>query len=145
MQHFGRISRNRNGQLSIHLQSEEEFQTMKSRKLWLWLLLLTLLQAQVALAQEPSLQGFDEYINKAMKEWDVPGVAIALIKNDKIILAKGYGVKKLGDPAPVNERTLIAIGSSSKAFTAALVAMMVDEGKMKWDDPIAKHLSGFQI
>ncbi len=118
---------------------------MKTRNALLSLLLIIVLQTPFAYAQEPSLQGFDEYVNKAMKEWDVPGVAIALIKNDKIILAKGYGVKKLGDAAPVTERTVFAIGSSSKAFTAALVAMLVDDNKMKWDDPLAKYLSGFQL
>ncbi len=61
------------------------------------------------------------------------------------MLAKGYGVKKLGEPAPVNERTLFAIGSSSKAFTAASVAMLVDEGKLKWDDPATKYLPGFEM
>src|SRR5688572_31624746 len=86
-------------------------------------------------AQEAPLNGFDDYVNKALREWEVPGLALAIVKDDRIVLAKGYGVRKLGDPAPVNERTLFAIGSSSKAFTAASVAMLVDEGKLKWDDP----------
>ena len=98
-------------------------------------LLLVAVIAQVALAQNGSLNGFDDYVNKALKEWEVPGVAIAIVKGDQVVLAKGYGVRKLGEPAPVDERTLFAIGSSSKAFTAAAVAMLVDEGKVKWDDP----------
>ena len=101
--------------------------------------------AQIAVAQNGSLTGLDDYVNKAMKEWEVPGVAIAIIKGDQVILAKGYGVRKLGDPAPVDERTLFAIGSSSKAFTAASVAMLVDEGKVKWDDPVTKYLPGFEM
>ncbi|HEX5873016.1 MAG TPA: serine hydrolase [Pyrinomonadaceae bacterium] len=108
-------------------------------------LLLITAVAQVALAQNGSLNGFDEYVNKAMKEWDVPGLAIAVIKNDQIVLAKGYGVRKIGDPAPVDERTLFAIGSSSKAFTAAALAMLVDEGKVKWDDRVTKYLPGFEM
>jgi CubicO group peptidase (beta-lactamase class C family) len=108
-------------------------------------LLLVLLISPVAAAQEAPLRGFDEYVNKAMKEWGVPGAAIAIVKNDQIILAKGYGVRKLGDPAPINERTLFAIGSASKAFTAAAMAMLVDEGKIKWDDPATKYLPGFQL
>src|SRR5688572_3314698 len=88
-----------------------------------------------ALGQEAPLNGFDDYVNKALREWEVPGLAIAIVKDDRIVLAKGYGVRKLGDPTPVNERTLFAIGSSSKAFTAAAIAMLVDEGKLKWDDP----------
>ena len=96
-------------------------------------------------AQEAPLNGFDDYVNKALRDWEVPGLAIAIVKDDRIVLAKGFGVRKLGDPAPVNERTLFAIGSSSKAFTAASVAMLVDEGKLKWDDPATKYLPDFVL
>ncbi len=75
----------------------------------------------------------------------MPGVAIAVIKDDRIVFAKGYGVRELGKPSPVDERTLFAIGSSSKAFTAAAMAMLVDEGKLKWDDAATKYLPGFQL
>lgn len=108
-------------------------------------LLLVSLSAPVARAQEAPLAGFDDYINKAIKDWGVPGLAIAIVKNDKVILAKGYGVRKLGDPTPVNEKSLFAIGSCSKAFTAAALGILVDEGKLKWDDPATKHLKGFQL
>jgi CubicO group peptidase (beta-lactamase class C family) len=80
-----------------------------------------------------------------LKEWEVPGVAIAIVKDDKIVMAKGYGTRELGKSLPVDERTLFAIGSSSKAFTAAGIAMLVDEGRVKWDDPVTKHLPGFQL
>ena len=109
------------------------------------LALLILAQARPAPAQEATLNGFDDYVNKAIKDWGVPGVAIAIVKNDQVVFAKGYGVRKLGDPTPVDEKTLFAIGSSSKAFTAAAIAMLVDEGKMKWDDPVTKYLPGFQL
>jgi CubicO group peptidase (beta-lactamase class C family) len=108
-------------------------------------LLLVLALAQVTLAQNGSLNGFDDYVNKALKDWEVPGVAIAIVKGDQVVLAKGYGVRRLGEPTPVDERTLFAIGSSSKAFTAASVAMLVDDGKVKWDDPVTKYLPGFQM
>src|SRR5262249_932424 len=107
--------------------------------------LLALSVAPCAFAQEAPLQGFDEYVNKALKDWEVPGAGVAIVKGDKIVLAKGYGVRKLGDPTPVDERTIFAIGSSSKAFTAAALAMLVDEGKIKWDDPVTKHLPGFEL
>src|SRR4029453_9928320 len=81
----------------------------------------------------------------AMKDWSVPGVAIAVIKDDRIVLAKGYGVREIGKPEPVDEHTLFAIGSSSKAFTAAAIAMLVDDGKLKWDDPVTKYLPNFQL
>jgi CubicO group peptidase (beta-lactamase class C family) len=98
-----------------------------------------------AAAQNAPLQGFDDYVNKAIKDWEVPGIAIAIVKDDKIVFAKGYGVRELGKPSPVDERTLFAIGSSSKAFTAATVAMLVDEGKLKWDDPATKYLPSLQL
>jgi CubicO group peptidase (beta-lactamase class C family) len=107
--------------------------------------LLAFGQANPVLAQESILNGFDEYVKKAITDWEVPGVAIAIVKNDQIVLARGYGVRKVGDPTAVDEKTLFAIGSSSKAFTAATLAMLVDEGKVKWDDPVTKHLPGFQL
>ncbi|MCS6805297.1 MAG: serine hydrolase [Acidobacteriota bacterium] len=109
------------------------------------LLLLVLMSSSVAPAQEAPLRGFDEYVTKAMRDWEVPGLAVAVVKDDKIVLAKGYGVRKLGEPTPVDERTLFAIGSASKAFTTAALAMLVDEGKLSWDDPATKHLPGFQL
>ena len=111
----------------------------------IYVLLLALVGAQVARAQEAPLVGFDDYVNKALKDWEVPGMAIAIVKDDKLLLAKGYGVRKLGEATPVDERTLFAIGSSSKAFTAASIAMLVNEGKMKWDEPATKYLPGFQL
>lgn len=100
---------------------------------------------RIVRAQDAPLQGFDDYVNQAMKGWEVPGVAIAVIKDDKIVLAKGYGVRELGKPEPVDERTIFAIGSSSKAFTAASLAMLADEKKLKWDDPVTKYLPDFQL
>ncbi|HET7112608.1 MAG TPA: serine hydrolase [Pyrinomonadaceae bacterium] len=108
--------------------------------------LLLLLIVQVAAAQQVAPEpDFDQYVEKAMKEWEVPGLAIAVVKDDKIVFAKGYGLRELGGTAAVNEHTLFAIGSSSKAFTAATVAMLVDDGKVKWDDPVTKYLPSFQL
>ncbi len=111
----------------------------------IYVLLLALLGAQMARAQEAPLVGLDDYVNKALKDWEVPGMAIAIVKDDKLLLAKGYGVRKLGEATPVDERTLFAIGSASKAFTAASIAMLVNDGKMKWDEPATKYLPGFQL
>ena len=96
-------------------------------------------------AQQAPLAGLDDYVTKALKDWGVPGLAIAVIKDDRIVLAKGFGVRELGKPEPVDERTLFAIGSSSKAFTAAAIAMLVDEKKLKWDDAATQYLPGFQL
>ncbi len=118
---------------------------MKFQSRIIGLILALLIVSFSAAAQDAPLQGFDDYVNKALKDWDVPGVAIAVIKDDKIIFAKGYGVREIGKPEKVDERTLFAIGSSSKAFTSAALAMLVDEGKIKWDDPATKYLPGFQL
>ena len=106
------------------------------------LLLFLLIPAAYGQTPEP---GFDEYVEKAMKQWEVPGLAIAVVKDDKIVYAKGYGVRELGGTAAVNEQTLFAIGSASKAFTAATIAMLVDDGKIKWDDPVTKYLPALQL
>ncbi len=112
------------------------------------LIILSLLLSagsDAVLAQTAPFTGFDDYVNKAIKDWEVPGLAIAIVKDDKIIYAKGYGLRELGKTAPVDEYTIFAIGSSSKAFTAASIAMLVDEGKLKWDDPATKYLPSFQL
>jgi len=94
---------------------------------------------------KPSLAGFDQYIAKTMQDWKDPGLAIAVVKDDSIVLMKGYGTRTMGKTEPVDEHTMFAIGSSSKAFTATLVAMMVDEGKMRWDDPATTYLPNLEM
>lgn len=96
-------------------------------------------------AQSAPLAGLDEYIEKARQDWKIPGMAVAIVKDDKIVYSKGFGVKKLGDTSPVDDKTLFAIGSSSKAFTSAALAILVDEGKVKWDDPVTKYLPEFEL
>jgi CubicO group peptidase (beta-lactamase class C family) len=96
-------------------------------------------------AQNPPLGGLDGYVAKALHDWDAPGLSIAVVKNDNVVFAKGYGVRKLGESAPVDEHTLFAIGSSSKAFTTTAIAMLVDEGKIRWDDRAQHYLPQFQL
>jgi CubicO group peptidase (beta-lactamase class C family) len=85
----------------------------------------------------------DTYVASSMKTFDVPGMAVAIVKDGKIIVAKGYGVRKLGEPTPVDEFTMFGIGSNTKAFTTAALATLVDEGKLSWDDPVYQRLPGF--
>lgn len=120
---------------------------MKSRSIFAFIILFFIFLAgtQLVPAQSAPFPGFDDYVNKAMKDWEVPGLAIAIVKDDKIVYAKGYGVRELGKPALVDEHTLFAIGSSSKAFTATSIAMLVDQGKLKWDDHVTQYLPGFQL
>lgn len=84
-------------------------------------------------------------VERTMKLFDVPGIAIAVVKDGKVIATRGFGVRKLGAPDKVDGRTLFEIASNSKAFTAAALAMLVDEGKLAWDDPVTKHLPDFQM
>jgi CubicO group peptidase (beta-lactamase class C family) len=88
---------------------------------------------------------FDAYVAKAVKDWKVPGLAIAVVKNDSVILVKGYGVRELGKPDAVDAGTRFAIGSTTKAMTAAAIGMLVDEGKLRWDDPVTKLLPDFRL
>jgi CubicO group peptidase (beta-lactamase class C family) len=84
-------------------------------------------------------------VTRVMKTFDVPGIAIAVVKDGKVVAAQGFGVRKLGEPAKVDGKTLFEIASNSKAFTAAALAMLVDEGKLAWDDPVTRHLPDFQM
>jgi CubicO group peptidase (beta-lactamase class C family) len=118
---------------------------MKARLLRLPLLLLVLFTALSFFAQTAPPADIDAYVARTMKEFEVPGMAIAIVKDGKVVLAKGYGVRKLGDPAPVDERTLFGIASNTKAFTAASVAVLVDEKKLSWDDRVIKHMPDFRI
>lgn len=94
---------------------------------------------------EAKLKEIDEYAAKAGQDWRVPGFAIAIVKDDKVVLAKGYGVRELGKPEAIDKDTLFAIASNSKAFTAAALATLVDDGKLRWDDPVTKYIPWFQL
>jgi CubicO group peptidase (beta-lactamase class C family) len=110
-------------------------------------LLLLAVLAPLANAQmtDARLKEIDEYAGKALRDWNVPGMAIAIVKDDKVIFAKGYGERELGKSDPVDDHTLFAIASNTKAFTASAIGILVDEGKMKWDDPVSKYLPDFQL
>ncbi len=108
-------------------------------------LLMAVLPAALSAQSREPFPGLDAYVNGAIKTWKVPGLAIAIVRNDSIIYAKGYGVQDVAKGTPVDERTIFAIGSSSKAFTAASIAMLVDEKKVELDAPASKYLNGFQL
>ncbi len=91
------------------------------------------------------LAGLDQYIERAMKEWRVPGVAVAIVKDDSVVYARGFGVREVGKPGQVDAHTLFAIGSNTKAFTSAAIGIMVDRKKMRWDDKVTHFLPDFQL
>lgn len=105
-----------------------------------------LLAAPLAAQQQrPDWSAFDRYVAKAAQDWKVPGLAIAVVSGDSLVFAKGYGVAELGKPAPATEHTRFAIGSTTKAMTTAALAMLVDEGKLRWDDKVIDILPDFRL
>ena len=90
-------------------------------------LFVAVLVVPLVSAQPEPLAGFDALITKAVKDWRIPGLAIAVVKDDQLVFAHGYGVRELGKPDLVDTHTLFAIGSTTKAMTAALVGMLVDD------------------
>ena len=103
----------------------------------------------IAHAQKPPARatgvGLDGYVAKALTDWEAPGLAIAVVRNDSIVFAKGYGVREIGKPDPVTPNTVFAIGSTSKAFTVGLLGMLVDEKRIAWDDRVTKYLPSFEL
>jgi CubicO group peptidase (beta-lactamase class C family) len=106
-----------------------------------------LLVASSARAGEPdgSLAGFDAYAEAALADWRTPGMAIAIVKDDKVVLARGYGIRRVGQHDPVDERTLFPIASVTKVFTATCLAQLVEQGRLTWSDPVVKHLPEFEL
>jgi CubicO group peptidase (beta-lactamase class C family) len=108
-------------------------------------LAILLLCARTVLAQSGLPADLDTYVARVLKTFEVPGLSVAILKDGKVVLAKGYGIRKLGKPTPVDENTLFGIGSNTKAFTSAALASLVDEGKISWDDRVYERLPGFQM
>jgi CubicO group peptidase (beta-lactamase class C family) len=120
---------------------------MKKNLLAIKLLLLLLVFPLFVFAQslDEKLKEIDAYAEKTRADWNVPGIAVAIVKDDKVVFAKGYGVRELGKTERVDENTLFAIASNSKAFTTAGLAILVDEKKLNWDDKVVKYLPEFQL
>src|SRR5437773_2321572 len=87
----------------------------------------------------------DAYVTKVLQTFEVPGAALAVVKDGAIVVAKGYGVRKLGDPAPADGRTLFGIASNTKVFTATALGMLVEQGKLEWDAPVIRYLPAFAM
>ncbi len=113
------------------------------RHLPLALLAILVLIAAPLRAAPPA--GFDQRVEDLRKAMGVPGVAIAIVENGNVTLARGYGVRGLADPQPVDADTIFSTGSTGKAFTSAALAILVDEGKIKWDDKVIDHMPDFRM
>jgi CubicO group peptidase (beta-lactamase class C family) len=102
--------------------------------------------AQAAPPPRPTLaeSDVDAYVLRVLKEFDIPGASAAVVKDGRVALAKGWGVREQGG-APVDADTLFGIASNTKAFTAAALGILVQDGRLGWDDPVARHLPGFRM
>lgn len=126
-------------------------------RVWMLTLIMGIFSPMAALAQAnltpPSHSngsdalppGLDAHIAKVLEAFDVPGVGVAIVKDGEIRLSKGYGIKQLGHPDPVDENTLFSIASNSKAFTGTALGMLVEQGKLNWEDRVIKHLPWFAM
>jgi CubicO group peptidase (beta-lactamase class C family) len=91
------------------------------------------------------MNGFDDFIEQSLKDWQTPGVAIAVIKGDKVVFSKGFGARNLKEGLPVDAQTLFPLASVTKAFTSASLALLVDRGLLTWDRPVKEYLPDFKL
>jgi CubicO group peptidase (beta-lactamase class C family) len=87
----------------------------------------------------------DAYVEKALSTWNIPGTAVCVVKDSKVVVMKGYGIREAGKPDQVNENTLFMIGSNTKAFTGTALALLEHEGKLSLDDKVQKYLPDFTM
>ena len=114
----------------------------------MFLIMISSLSSGVCLAQVPvreELKGLEEYIIRGMADWKIPGLAVSVVKDGEIIFEKGFGVRKLGGDEPVDEHTVFGVASTSKAMTVTALGMLVDEGRIDWDDRVRDHLPWFEL
>ena len=116
-------------------------QAMKKTITLAFLFTFLLIEAQT----KEQIKHLDTYFTKSYQEWNIPGMAIAIISSDSIYLSKGYGVSNIQTKKAVDEHTLFAVASNSKAFTASALAQLVDAGKLQWDDKVLNYLPYFKM
>lgn len=123
------------------------FTAIKKRNIMRCRLLLFLFVIVLILpvGAQSSVATLERYIEQARKAWDVPGLSVAIVKDGKVIMAKGFGVKEAGKNEAVDGGTLFAIASNTKAFVATSLAQLVSAGKLKWDDKVVDHLPYFAL
>lgn len=109
------------------------------------LTLLFMLVSGINISAQITTAQVDELVERTLKTFDVPGIAVAIVKDGKMVHAKGYGVRSILTKEPVDSHTLFGIASNSKAFTTAALAMLVDEGKVNWDDKVIQYIPEFKM
>jgi len=111
------------------------------------LISIVLFVVNIAFSQNKSIDitKLDKYLENARKAWGIPGMSVTIVSGDSVLLAKGYGLRDVTKPDVVDKNTLFAIASNTKAFTSAALSILVDEGKISWDDKVIKYLPWFQL
>jgi len=99
----------------------------------------------VAGAQTGPPPGLDDFVESIRSAFNVPGIGLAIVKDGRVVLARGYGVRTLGKPGDVDGNTLFGIASNTKAFTATAIGMLVEEGKLEWDAPVTRYIPWFRL
>jgi len=117
-----------------------------TRSLALVAALLAATRVSAPAQRPPSLPpDLDADVARALRTFQVPGVAVAIVKDGKVVLARGYGIRRVGDTATVDARTRFGIASNTKAFTATALGLLVEEGKLEWDAPVVRYLPWFAL
>lgn len=109
------------------------------------ILTVVLLSTPVAAAAQQAPPKLDAYVRRVMETFTVPGLSVAIVKDGKVVLAKGYGIRRMGNSAPVDAKTRFGIASNTKLFTATALALLVEEGKIAWDKPVIDYLPAFAM
>jgi CubicO group peptidase (beta-lactamase class C family) len=91
------------------------------------------------------LKGFDQYMDKILKDWNIAGAGVGIVYKDKLVFAKGYGYREYEQKLPVTPKTLYQIASNTKLFTAISVGMLVDQGKLDWDKPVRNYVPSIEF
>ena len=110
-----------------------------------FLILLAVASAAAAQSRVAAPADLDASVARVMKTFTVPAISLAIVKDGEVVAAKGYGVRKLGEPAPADAKTLFGIASNTKLFTATALGLLVEEGKIEWDAPVVRYLPWFQL
>jgi|WetSurMetagenome_2_1015567.scaffolds.fasta_scaffold39463_2 CubicO group peptidase (beta-lactamase class C family) len=118
---------------------------MKNRILYIILISTFIFSVNVFAQDDFNLNGYEQYLENAMKDWKVQGCAVSIVKNGKIVYTKGFGLRDVKNNLPVTPNTLFAIGSCTKAFTSAAVCLLVDEGKIDFDKPVITYFPDFRL
>jgi CubicO group peptidase (beta-lactamase class C family) len=118
---------------------------MKTTCIFIFFLSFCFCSLEIRAQQEEIPTDLEKYMDTVLRTFEVPGISVAIVKDGKIVKTAGYGVKKMGETTSVSDHTLFSIASNTKAFTAAAIEILVEENKLKWNDPVIQYLPWFKM